>query len=69
MFLDGTISRNALLNNKKVYFAENNLFINQSLDNVYTRSKFEAEKIILDNIASRNLNAQILREYFHFWVV
>ena len=60
MFLDGSISRDTLMNNKKVYFAENNLFINQSLDNVYTRSKFEAEKIILDNI-SDGLDAQILR--------
>ena len=44
----------------KIYFSENNLFINQSLDNVYTRSKFEAEKIILDNI-SLGLDAKILR--------
>lgn len=60
MFLDGTISRDSLKNHKKVYFAENNLFINQSLDNVYTRSKFEAEKIILDHILD-GLDAQILR--------
>ena len=60
MFLDGSISRDTLKNNKKVYFAENNLFIHQSLDNVYTRSKFEAEKIILDDI-SNGLDAQILR--------
>ena len=60
MFLDGTISRDTLKHNKKVYFAENNLFINQSLDNVYTRSKFEAEKIILDEIQN-GLDAQILR--------
>lgn len=60
MFLDGSISRDTLKNDKKVYFAEKNLFINQSLDNVYTRSKFEAEKIILDNIAN-GFDAQILR--------
>lgn len=60
MFLDGSISRDTLKHTKKVYFAENNLFINQSLDNVYTRSKFEAEKIILDEI-SNGLDAQILR--------
>lgn len=60
MFLDGTVSHDTLSNRPKAYFAENNLFINQSLDNVYTRSKFEAEKIVLDSI-SEGLDAQILR--------
>ena len=60
MILDGTISLKDVDKSKKVFFAENNLFINQSLDNVYTRSKFEAEKIILDNIAE-GLDAKILR--------
>jgi len=60
MFLDGSISRDTLTQKTKVYFSESDLFINQSLDNVYTRSKFEAEKIILDNI-STGLDAQILR--------
>jgi len=60
MFLDGTISRDRLKQKTKKYFAENNLFINQSLDNVYTRSKYEAEKIVLDNIVD-GLDAQILR--------
>lgn len=59
-FLDDTISKNQLLKEKKVYFSEKDLFINQSLDNVYTRSKFEAEKIVLDNICT-GLNAIILR--------
>ena len=61
MFLDDTVSTNKLKNRKKVYFSEQNLFINQSLDNVYTRSKFEAEKIILENIANRNIDAIVLR--------
>lgn len=33
-----------------VTFKENNFYINQSLDNVYVRSKFEAEKIVLQYI-------------------
>ena len=47
--------------NRKVYFGENNLFINQSFDNVYVRSKFEAERIILQEIADKKLNALIMR--------
>lgn len=60
MFLDGSMSYDSVNKSQKVSFAESNLFINQSLDNVYTRSKFEAEKIILDNI-SKGLDAQVLR--------
>ena len=60
MFLDGSTPFKDINKSEKIYFAENNLFINQSLDNVYTRSKFEAEKIILDNIAN-GLDAKILR--------
>ncbi len=47
--------------NRKVYFGENNLFINQSFDNVYVRSKFEAERIILQEITDKKLNALIMR--------
>ena len=46
---------------KKVYFGENNLFVGQSLENVYVRSKFEAEKYMLEEIASKKLNWIILR--------
>ncbi|MBO4815916.1 MAG: amino acid adenylation domain-containing protein [Clostridia bacterium] len=45
---------------KTTYFAENNLYIGQSLENVYIRSKFEAECIILDAILE-GLDAYILR--------
>ena len=45
---------------KNITFSENNLYIGQSLDNVYIKSKFEAERIILEHI-SAGLNAQILR--------
>ena len=43
------------------YFSENDLYIGQSLENVYIRSKFFAEKLILDNVINNNLDAFILR--------
>lgn len=43
-----------------VIFKENNFYIEQALDNVYVRSKFEAEKIVLQNIL-KGLDAYILR--------
>ncbi len=45
----------------EVPFTETDLYINQSLDNVYVRSKFEAEKFILSKIYTDSLNALILR--------
>lgn len=36
---------------KRVRFAETNFYIGQNLDNVYIRSKFEAERFVLDAIA------------------
>ena len=44
----------------EVVFAENNLYIGQQLDNLYIKSKFEAEEYILSNMAT-GLEAQILR--------
>ena len=44
-----------------VHFGENDLFINQPLDNVYVRSKFEAEKYVLEEIANKKLRGLILR--------
>ena len=44
-----------------VEFAESNLYIGQSLENVYVRSKFEAEKIILEEINKGTLDSLILR--------
>ena len=44
----------------KVNFNETSLYIGQLLDNVYTRSKFEAENCVLDAINS-GLDAYILR--------
>lgn len=46
---------------KDIEFNETNLYINQPLENVYVRSKFEAEKIILEEIANEKLNASIFR--------
>ena len=42
-------------------FSEADLFIGQTLDNLYIKSKFVAEKLILDNIQDGSLDAQILR--------
>jgi len=58
MVLDGTNNKNVAKN--KLDFTERDLYIGQALDNVYTRSKFEAERLILDNI-NQELNAIILR--------
>jgi len=44
-----------------VTFNESNLYIGQSLENVYVRSKFEAEKIILTEVYQKKLDALILR--------
>lgn len=43
-----------------INFSENNLYVNQSLENVYVRSKFEAECKTLEAI-SKGLDAYILR--------
>ena len=44
----------------KSYFKESSLYIGQSLENVYIRSKFEAECLVLDSILE-GLDAYILR--------
>ena len=46
--------------NHITYFRENSLYIGQSLENVYIRSKFEAECLVLDAILD-GLDAYILR--------
>lgn len=45
---------------EKIEFKENNLYVGQKLENVYIKSKFEAEKKILDAIL-KGLDAYILR--------
>lgn len=42
-------------------FTEKNLYINQDLSNIYIKTKFLAERLILENILDKNLNAKILR--------
>lgn len=42
-------------------FTEKNLYINQDLSNIYIRTKFMAERLILENIIEKNLNAKIIR--------
>ncbi|GFI36066.1 tyrocidine synthase 3 [Lachnospiraceae bacterium] len=42
------------------YFYETNLYIGQPLDNVYARSKFNAEKVVLENMG-QGLRANIMR--------
>ena len=49
-----------ITSDKNITFSENNLYIGQKLDNVYIKSKFDAERIILEHIA-KGLKAQILR--------
>lgn len=44
-----------------VYFDETSLYIGQDLSNLYVRSKYEAEKYVLQEIADNNLDALILR--------
>lgn len=56
---DLAINNNNFAND--VEFNETNLYIGQSLENVYVRSKFEAEKIILESMLNYNLKALILR--------
>ena len=44
-----------------VYFDETSLYIGQDLSNLYVKSKYEAEKYILQEIYDNNLDALILR--------
>lgn len=44
-----------------IEYGEDKLFVNQTLENVYVRSKFEAEKLILEELASKRLKGIILR--------
>lgn len=51
---------NAFTDNTTV-FTERSLYINQDLSNIYVKTKFLAERLILENILNNNLNAKILR--------
>ncbi len=56
--IDSTAIKQNMQN--KSYFKESSLYIGQSLENVYIRSKFEAECLVLDSILE-GLDAYILR--------
>ena len=58
--LDLSYLKNKGDRNKKIKFDEKSLYIGQILDNVYTRSKFEAENCVLSSINS-GVDAYILR--------
>lgn len=47
--------------NKKITFTEKNLYVNQDLSNIYIKTKFLAERLVLENIINNNLNAKIIR--------
>ncbi|MCI8482443.1 MAG: amino acid adenylation domain-containing protein [Clostridia bacterium] len=57
--MDLATNKNSFSND--IDFTENCLNISQSLENVYVRSKYEAEKFILKEICYHSLNAIILR--------
>ena len=42
-----------------IYFGEKDLYKNQNLNNTYLQTKFEAEKIILEEVSNNKLNATI----------
>lgn len=46
---------------KDIIFTEKNLYVNQDLSNIYIRTKFLAERLILENVLKNNLNAKIIR--------
>lgn len=48
------------ISDTEIHFYESNLYIGQPLDNVYARSKFEAEKAVLDAM-HEGLRANIMR--------
>lgn len=53
----GTVYRSE----KDLFFDETDFYIGQPLENVYIRSKFEAEKLVLDEILDHGLKAKIIR--------
>ena len=57
-----SVSGFGLVHTPSTNFYENNLYIGQMFkDNVYVRSKFEAEKLIIETCKSENITASIYR--------
>ena len=48
-------------NSNLITFSENKFYINQDLSNIYTYTKFIAERLIFEHILSNKLNASIIR--------
>lgn len=46
---------------KNTVFTEKHLYVNQDLSNIYIKTKFLAERLILENVINNNLNAKIIR--------
>lgn len=63
LYYASTLSIAGISNYKKTinYFSENNFYVNQNLNNVYLYTKFEAEKLIYENILNNKLSACVLR--------
>lgn len=59
--LDGDYSERSKESLENMNFSEQNLYIGQNLDNEYIKSKFFGEKLVLEAISKRQLQAQILR--------
>ncbi len=59
--LDGDFSDRESSNLENINFTEQNLYIGQNLNNEYIKSKFIAEKLVLDAISQKELQAKILR--------
>ena len=57
-FIEQSYKENSIVND--IVFRENNFYINQSLNNVYVRSKFEAEKLVFKYIL-RGVDAYVIR--------
>lgn len=58
VFADGSYVDNYF--DKTIDYTEKNFYVGQNLENLYIKSKFEAEKVVLDAV-SRGLEAYILR--------
>lgn len=48
-------------NSTPMTFTEKNLYVEQDLSNIYIKTKFLAERLVLENILKNGLNAKIIR--------
>ena len=58
-FAEGSFIENNI--DGEILYSEKNFYVGQNLDNLYVKSKFIAEKLILDSIKDNTLKAYILR--------